>query len=86
MYPSFAVLVNTIIFASTMPSATLDLLESLLPHSDEIALLSSLAYCIFAVEGCLELMALGYAVDENRNQASTYSRLALIVAVNTIRF
>ena len=56
-------------------------LSDLQAIGDEISLLSSFVYCIFAVEGCLELAALRHSIDTNRAQASSYGRLALAVAV-----
>ena len=56
-------------------------LSALQSAGDEISLLSSFIYCIFAVEGCLELAALQQSPETNRSQAFSYGRLALAVAV-----
>ena len=58
-----------------------DSLSLLRANGDEISLLSSFVYCIFAVEGCLELAALNQAVDENRAAACSFGRQALFMAV-----
>lgn len=62
-----------------MPSYSLSSLSSC---DDEISQLSALTYSIFAVEGCLELTALGRSIEENRVSARSHARDVLAVAVS----
>ena len=56
-------------------------LSSLLSPHDEMDQLSALTYCFFAVEGCLELVARGRSVKQNRASARRYAHAALQIAV-----
>ena len=46
-------------------------------RTNDLSLLTALSYYLFAVEGCLQLIALEQSVEDNRASARTYARDAL---------